>query len=492
MNSVLMSMPGSPIVYYGDEIGMGDNFFLGDRNGVRTPMQWTPDRNAGFSRADPQLLYLPPLMDPVYGYEAVNVEAHMRKPSSLLNWMKRLIAIRTAHPTFGRGSLEFLKPGNRKILAYVREYGDDCVLCVANLARSAQPVELDLSRFRGSVPIEMLGRTAFPPIGDLPYLLTLPGHGFYWFDLAAGAEAPPWHEEALPPPELPTLVLFDGWRSFFPAEVEPGRKALADKLKVQLERAVLPAFLQAQRWYAEKGESLQRIDVNPMQLWATGDSAWLWMWVNACLGNGREETYLLPLAMAWGEPEDEAIRPLLPAALARIRQQAQAGIVYDALADENFFRAIIRAMEKGDHITGPTGILRFSATHAGDGLVDDAALTGLGKPWVGGSNSTVILGDRLFLKLYRHIHQGISAELEMSRFLTDAVHYPNIAPLAGSVEFEHPNGATSTLGLVQAYVPNQGDGWTFTVDYLERFFEGCLSRPEGVPADGAERHSQYR
>ncbi|PLW82581.1 maltose alpha-D-glucosyltransferase [Kineobactrum sediminis] len=492
MNSVLMSMPGSPIVYYGDEIGMGDNFFLGDRNGVRTPMQWSPDRNAGFSRADPQFLYLPPIMDPVYGYEAVNVEAHKRKPSSLLNWMKRLIAIRRAHATFGRGSLEFLQPGNRKILAYVREYGDDCVLCVANLARSAQPVELDLSRFRGSVPIEMLGRTAFPPIGDLPYLLTLPGHGFYWFDLTSGAEAPPWHEEALPPPELPTLVFFAGWRSFFPAEVEPGRKMLAENLRLQLERTILPDFLQAQRWYAEKGQLLQRVDISDMLLWPAEGGEWLWMWVNACFGDSSRQAYLLPLAMAWGEPEDEAVRPLLPSALARIRQQARAGIVYDAVADESFFRAIVRAVQTGASVTGPSGTLRFCATRACAELVDDAPLSGLGKSWVGGSNSTVILGDRLFLKLYRRVHQGINPELEMSRFLTDVVHYPNIAPLAGSVEFEHSNGATSTLGLVQAHVPNQGDGWTFTVDYLERFFEDCLTRPEGVPPDGAERHGQYR
>ncbi|MCZ7563480.1 MAG: maltose alpha-D-glucosyltransferase [Burkholderiales bacterium] len=196
MNSLLLSMPGSPIIYYGDEIGMGDNIFqLADRNGVRTPMQWSPDRNGGFSRADPQRLYLPPIMDPVYGYEAVNVEAQVRDASSLLNWMRRMLAVRRTSQAFGRGRLTFLKPGNRKILAYLRELGDEAILCVANLGRSAQPVELQLGRFRGRVPVEMLGRTAFPPIGELPYLLTLPAHGFYWFRLATDAEVPHWHEE---------------------------------------------------------------------------------------------------------------------------------------------------------------------------------------------------------------------------------------------------------------------------------------------------------
>ncbi|HYY15339.1 MAG TPA: alpha-glucosidase C-terminal domain-containing protein, partial [Gammaproteobacteria bacterium] len=234
MNSLLMSMPGSPIIYYGDEIGMGDNIFLGDRNGVRTPMQWSPDRNGGFSKVDPQRLYLPPIMDPVYGYEAVNVEAQSRDPSSLLNWMRRLLAVRKAHKTFGRGTLQFLSPGNRKILAYVREFQQETILCVVNLARSAQPVELDLSRYKGRVPVEMMGRTSFPPIGDLPYLLTLPGHGFYWFLLATEAEAPPWHQELPTPLELPVMVLFSVWRSFFPEQVEPTRRVMAEKLHHQL------------------------------------------------------------------------------------------------------------------------------------------------------------------------------------------------------------------------------------------------------------------
>ena len=170
MNSLLLSMPGSPIVYYGDEIGMGDNIYLGDRNGVRTPMQWSPDRNAGFSRADPQRLYLPPIMDPIYGFEAVNVEAQQRDPSSLLNWMKRMLATRKASKAFGRGRLAFLRPATARCCAYLREYEDEAILCVANLSRTAQPVELDLKRFKGRVPVEMLGRTSFPPIGELPYL----------------------------------------------------------------------------------------------------------------------------------------------------------------------------------------------------------------------------------------------------------------------------------------------------------------------------------
>jgi maltose alpha-D-glucosyltransferase/alpha-amylase len=178
---LLLSLPGSPVIYYGDEIGMGDNIYLGDRDGVRTPMQWSPDRNAGFSVCDPQRLYMPVIMDPVYGYASLNVEAQMRQNTSLLNWTKRMIAVRRQHPTFGQGSYGELSASNPSVLAFVREFGDDVVLCVNNLSRFAQPVELDLRRFEGRTPIELLGGVHFPRIGELPYLLTLPGHGFYWF-----------------------------------------------------------------------------------------------------------------------------------------------------------------------------------------------------------------------------------------------------------------------------------------------------------------------
>jgi maltose alpha-D-glucosyltransferase/alpha-amylase len=183
MNSLLLSMPGSPIIYYGDEIGMGDNIFLGDRNGVRTPMQWTPDRNAGFSRADPQRLYAPPIMDAIYGYQAVNVEAQERSPHSLLNWMRRLIHVRKSTKVFSRGRLTFLRPPNHRVVAYVRTLGDEHVLVVSNLASTAQSVELDLRELAGAIPVEMFGGSLFPRVGDSPYVLTLGPYGFYWFRL---------------------------------------------------------------------------------------------------------------------------------------------------------------------------------------------------------------------------------------------------------------------------------------------------------------------
>jgi len=182
---LLLSLPGSPVIYYGDEIGMGDNIYLGDRDGVRTPMQWSPDRNAGFSSCDPARLYLPLLMDPVYGYQALNVEAESRQSASLLHWTRRTLEVRKRHPAFGQGSYTELPASNPSVLAFVREFGDDVVLCVNNLSRFHQPVELDLRRFEGCTPVELSGGVHFPPIGELPFFLTLTGHGFFWFQLTS-------------------------------------------------------------------------------------------------------------------------------------------------------------------------------------------------------------------------------------------------------------------------------------------------------------------
>src|SRR6266508_638053 len=237
LNGLLLSMPGTPVIYYGDELGMGDNFYLGDRDGVRTPMQWSADRNGGFSRADPQRLYLPPIMDPIYGYETINVEAQQKHANSLLNWTKRMIAVRQSHKAFGYGNLTALRPRNRKVLAYLREYEGEVMLCVFNLSRAAQAVELDLAAQKSKVPIELTGRSAFPPVGTLPYMLTLPAYGFYWFSLTEIAALPTAQEpEPEPLPELETLVLAPGWNL---VESQRSERQRIDRFIYEL----LPAFI---------------------------------------------------------------------------------------------------------------------------------------------------------------------------------------------------------------------------------------------------------
>ncbi|MGH8680693.1 MAG: maltose alpha-D-glucosyltransferase [Burkholderiales bacterium] len=483
MNSLLLSMPGSPILYYGDEIGMGDNIFLGDRNGVRTPMQWSPDRNAGFSRADPQRLYLPVIQDPVYGYEAVNVEAQTRDPSSLLNWTRRMLAVRKGAKPFGRGKLTFLKPGNRKILAYLREYGEEAVLCVANVGRSAQPVELDLARYRGRVPVELMGRTAFPPIGELPYLLTLPAHGFYWFRLAVDVEVPRWHEERVAREELPVLILFDGWTSFFRDRVVPWRIGMAQKVRAQFEEEVLPRFIEVQRWYAAKGERVKRARLAELALWERGGQTWMMAQVEV-EGGSEPARYFVPLALAWEDSEEARARSLAPGTLARVRQQANVGVLGDAMADESFCRAVVEAVSAGAEAAMGQGKLRFVPTGAFAALAG-ADVSGLpvGRPKAQGSNTVVTLGERLFLKAYRRLRPGVNPELEVGRFLTEVARFANCVPVAGALEYTAADGTPMTLGLLQAYVPNEGDGWAYTIDYLERYLEGRRGAAEAPPED---------
>jgi len=470
MNSLLLSMPGSPIIYYGDEIGMGDNFFLGDRNGVRTPMQWSPDRNAGFSRADPQQLYLPPIMDPIYGYQAVNVEAQERDRSSLLNWMKRMLLTRSGSQAFGRGTLRFIRPGNRKILVYLREYGDDTILCVANLARSAQPVEIDLSQYKGTVPIELLGRTPFPPVGELPYLLTLPGYGFYWFRLARDVPAPSWHDERLPREDLPVLVLVDGWRHFWAERAGSWRSSAAMRLRAQIEQRVLPSYLENQRWFATKGEPIDRVALSDVGDWTTSLGSWVLAMFDVHTPH-EVMKYSLPFTVVFEDTDEAHYSKLQPAAIARVRQQARVGILADAAFDENFCRVLIDTIGTGGEYRTERGKLIFSATQAYAAMReeagDDFALGAQGQ----GTNTTLRVGEKLFLKLYRRLRPGINPEVEVGRYLTDVAHFPNIVPVGGTVEYLGDDGTFYTLALMQSYITNQGDGWDYTVNYLVRFLE---------------------
>lgn len=483
MNSMLLSMPGSPIIYYGDEIGMGDNVFAGDRNGVRTPMQWSPDRNAGFSRADPQRLYLQPIMDAMYGYEAVNVEAQLRDKSSLLHWTRRMLAVRKTSRAFGRGRRTFLKPGNRKILAYLSEHDDDVILSVFNLSRAAQPVELDLSAFKGRVPVEMLGRTSFPPIGELPYLLTLPSHGFYWFKLTDEAPMPSWHQEGVALLDRPVIVLFDGWTSLLKDRVMPWRIGFADRLVKQFETDTLPPHIEAQRWYATKGASIKRARLADQAIWEDGGNSWM-LPLLELEGPPEKATYFMPLALAWEDRDEQRMKCLQPAAIAKVRQKANVGVMGDAFFDESFCRALGRAIVQGMQLPTARGRLHFRPTSLGRELVLDA-IAGLevSRPTTLSSNTVVTLGETLFLKGYRQLRPGVNPELEMGRFLTEEAGFLHSVPVAGALEYLGEDGTVLTLALLQAYVPNQGDGWAYTLAYLERVLDELRDLDGDRPAN---------
>ncbi|MGH7003878.1 MAG: alpha-glucosidase C-terminal domain-containing protein, partial [Alphaproteobacteria bacterium] len=477
MNSLLMSMPGSPVVYYGDEIGMGDNIFLGDRDGVRTPMQWTPDRNGGFSRADPARLFLPPLMDPVYGFQSVNVEAQSRNPSSFLNGMKRLIAARQGRKVFGRGTLTFLYPANRRIFAYLRELGGESVLCVANLGRSAEAADLDLSAFRGRVPVELLGRTNFPPIGDGPYRVTLSGHSFYWFLLADPAsltDSGPGLGESLP--EFVTLVMGDGWQVL-----------LTGRNKAIFERDVLRRYLPLRRWYGAKDAASREVEVTSAVPLADGNGGWLLTFLEARFeGQQPTQCYFLPMAIEWREvhtlsPERTALT------LAKVRKGPRGGALFEAVQDERFALAVVAAVRRGESLAYPGGRIEFRPTQAmaDRPLPENPVVRPVA---VEQTNSSVLIENYLVLKIYRRLVAGLHPDVEMGRFLTEVARFPNTPPLLGAVEMIGANGEPTALGCMHAFIRNQGDGWSSTLSYLQRFLDEAAVLPA---EDLAARHDPH-
>ncbi|MBL8666791.1 MAG: maltose alpha-D-glucosyltransferase [Rhodospirillales bacterium] len=480
LNSLLMSMPGTPIVYYGDEIGMGDNIFLGDRNGVRTPMQWSPDRNGGFSRADPEQLYLPPIMDSIYGFEAVNVEAQLRQPASLLNWMRRLIAARKRHPALGRGELTFLYPRNRKVLAYLRSDGNETMLCVANMSAAPQAAELDLSQLKGRVPVELLGQSAFPPIGGLPYFITLPGYGFYWFLLAEETEAPKWHEPYVQPlPEFRTMVLTHGWDS------------IAGANSLLLQQSILPGYLANQRWFAAKGRTIERIAVADTAVLPGDGDDFLMLTLDVSLDGGEVQRYLLPLAIAWESASDDPFARLQSYTLARARTGGRIGAIHDAALAPEFARAVAVAVRDGLALpTRSGGQLVFQPTSA---FPRDLPLAGIAVDRLGReqSNTSLLLGADIILKALRRLASGVHPEVEIGRFLTEVARFPNTPPLFGSVEMRDGDGVPTSLLTLQGFVRNQGDGWEFTLDHLDRLLGQLEFLPSGVDADLGELYEVY-
>lgn len=446
LNSLLLSMPGTPIVYYGDEIGMGDNYYLGDRDGVRTPMQWTGDRNAGFSNAKPQQLYLPTITDAVYGHQVINVEAQAEDPSSLLNWMRRMITVRKQHPAFGRGEMTLLYPRNRKILAYVRAHEGQAYLCVANLSDSAQAVELDLSAHRGLVPVELTGRSAFPPVGDLPYMLTLPAYGFFWFVLSGEEEMPSWHDQ-VPDilPEFMTLTSRDG-------RVDT---ALAGREGTQFRNEVLPQWLPRQRWFAAKDAELHDVALTTLGDLSNGQHALVSVEVTP--GEGERQAYFLPISAQWG---DENLRPGAPKlswTMAKIRHTAKVGALMDGAFDENLPQLLLDGMRSGTS----DGDLTFSGTDALREIKDIGAPRQLG---VDQSNLSIAFSDKVILKLYRRLRAGQQPDVEVPQFLTQVAGFEHTPQYLGHLS-HHGEGQT-TLAAAFAFVPNRGDAWSGIIDAL--------------------------
>ncbi len=442
MNALLLSLPGTPEIYYGDEIGMGDNIYLGDRNAVRTPMQWRADRNAGFSAANRQRLYLPVVVDPEYHFEALNVEVQQGNPHSLLSWMRRVMALRARHRAFGRGSLTMLDPANRKVLAFTREHEQERILVVANLSRFTQPALLDLSAFAGSVPVEMFGHGRFPAVGEAPYFLSLGPHTFYWFLL----EGPP---PAAAGPEPVTLA--GSWPDVLD---DPGLGA------------ILPAFLRRQRWFGGKAREIT--DVGVLDVAPLGPSSVLAV-VRVAYAEGDPETYALPLAFA---PE-----PPVPG-IVRLAD----GVIYDALSDPAVCEQLLAAIVGRRRIRGRKGTLAGAPTpgwrsRAPVGSLPPARLTGVEQ-----SNTSARFGSQLILKVYRRLQAGPHPEVELVRYLTERAGFRHTAPVLGTLTYGNRQAAM-VLGSLVAFVPSAGDGWAHALAHLDALLEQAGPPLAPVPAD---------
>ncbi len=453
MNSLLLSFPGTPIIYYGDEIGMGDNIYLGDRNGVRTPMQWTPDRNGGFSRADPARLYAPTIMDPIYGYEFVNVEAQSRSLSSLLSATKRLISVRKSTLAFGRGTMTFIRPPNRSVLCYVRQYKDEVILCVANLSRSAQATELDLSAWKDRIPLEMLGRTRFPAIGDLPYMITLAPYGFYWFQLRERDKSE--HVQPSVVPEFETLVVPLGatWVSLA-------------RTRGVFERDVLPGHLARTRWYPERSaEAIRPTLTSAIPFCDIGDNR---PWLAFFEATQRDTTarYVLPMQIEWVRFDRERYNPR---AFAAVRQGAREGTLLDVATDPIFIALLLRNLRQALTVEESDLRLEFRPTSK---FSDRPIKTPehIRAVETEQSNSTALVDSDYVVKIYRKLESGTNPEIEIGRFLTEVAGFANTPALLGSVELVE-GGSRSAVAIVHAFVENQGEAWTVTSAYLDRFVD---------------------
>jgi maltose alpha-D-glucosyltransferase/alpha-amylase len=459
LNSILFSFPGTPILYYGDEIGMGDNIYLGDRNGVRTPMQWSPDRNAGFSRANPAKLYSPVIMDPVWGYEAINVEAQQNDASSLLNWMRNMIALRKLFQVFGRGSQRFLDASNRKVLAYLRQYDGELVLCVANLSRFAQPVQLDLAGMEGMTPVEMLGYVEFPVITKQPYSLTLGPYGFLWLELQ-------------PAPGNAGQSADEGVQPAFYVESEHDWQNILTGEGVRRLEALLPGYLQGQRWFGGKAKAITRASVTDTLLFNQDRSALVWTKVD--YAEGEADDWLVCLTMSFGDAASSLRQSAPQQVLAAAESAMQSGVLHDGLQQPGSAEALLELLSAGAELTTRSGVLRGLPGSALPGLCGTqplhARVSGAEQ-----SNTSAIFGDRLIMKVFRRQVSGPNPDVEIGRFLAETTGFNHVPPFGGSMEYRRGDAEPSTFALLQGLVQNEGDGWQWTLEELDRYYESTAS-----------------
>ncbi|MDB6065101.1 MAG: Trehalose synthase [Pedosphaera sp.] len=467
LNLLLLSLPGTPVIYYGDEIGMGDNIFLGDRNGVRTPMQWSSDKNAGFSRATPQALYAPVILDPEYQYEAVNVENQLRNQHSLLWWTRRALALRKHWKVFGLGSLEFLHPENRKVLAFIRRHEDEAILVVANLSRFPQPVQLDLAGFSGHVLVELFGHTEFPSIGPAPYPLTISPHSAFWFSLEPAAARERIEASAH---RCRDLSAKEDWEEF-----------VLGRSRGDLE-ACLPEHLPQRPWFADSGQVKSARIREWIPMFSDSEKSFLAILL-VDYAQSEPEEYLLPIAFASGDEaallENEAPRHIL--ARVRLESSGTDGVLYDAVAGKSFAKMLFEIMARRRSLKGGAGNLNGSATSAlrafRQGSVPEPGMSKARQ-----RNTIIVYGDQFILKLYRRMEAGVHPAIESAQFLAGR-NFPHVPPFAGALDYQRHDGARICLGIMSGFIANATNGFNYTMDALGRYFERVRTLPDNAVAE---------
>ncbi len=453
MNSLLFSLPGTPVIYYGDELGMGDNVYLGDRDGVRTPMQWSPDRNAGFSATNPQRLYLPVILDPQYHYETVNVETQRASRTSLFWFMKRIMALRKKYRAFSRGDIKFLYVDNPKILAFTRSFEGETLLIVANLSKYAQPAEMDLKAFKGYVPIEVFSKNDFPAIKEsTPYFFTLAPHSFQWFHLQeAKAASPAKH----------TQLNIGQWEELFTGD------ALS-----RLQNDVLPAYIQSADWFVGKDKDFYSATVMAHTALPVGEGDAEVLLIEVAFESGLPEYYQLPLIFLPSDGAQKISETHPIAMVAQLTISGRDGYLCDAVYTTVFQQAILKFLAEGKRFMG-SGEILFTAAEAVQSFIANGVDASPFVKTTSELHTSIVYNNDYFLKIYRRVDNGLHPDVELTRYLTQQAE-GRTTKYAGEISWQFSDGIF-TLGLLEKLEENHGDGHRYMLERVANFTERILS-----------------
>ena len=462
LNMLLLSLPGTPVIYYGDEIGMGDNYYLGDRDGVRTPMQWSPDKNAGFSNADPQQLFLPLVIDPHYHYTSVNVENQEKNPSSFLWWKRRVLAKRRQYKAFGRGSLEFVNTSNPKILAFIRSFEEETILVVVNLSRYSQHVELDLSDFAGNTPVEVFSRNEFPVISDEPWSFSMQFKNYFWFELRP------------PGKKLFPKIAREKQRQDFS---QKDWDQMTEELRNTVKNSLYDYLVQI-KWFRGDSRKLRHIEVlDAIRVQNGPGSPWLFI-VRLDLIEAANDIYLMPVSLALNNHASRIRAHYPDSVISPLVIDGTEGFIYDGAVDKKLHDVLFDLLRRRSQLKGFNGVIKGkSGSRLKKLLAEGGGLT----PHLITSkhtNSSIVYGDSFFLKIYRSPQEGENPEVEIMKNLTRHTSFTHIPSYLGRLEYKSPEMENTSVGLLMELIPNVETAWDMTQTSIEGFFDKLLSERE--------------